>query len=132
MSGIGIAYTSQAGQSYNVVFDQFSGAEIARVYDASAEFRRSSNGTQLLTGRAGKQKHIWAVAGLIQTSQAVVLDEMFQAWDTDRSAGHAAAVGVTDETFGATFTASAVISTPPTFSRSGPHLTTASIGLTEV
>ncbi len=132
MSGIGLAYTSQAGQTYNIVFDQFSGAEIARVYDAGAQFQRGSNGTQLLTGRAGRQKMIWGLSGLLQTAEAVTLDEMFQAWDLDRAAGHAVAVGITDETFGATINAAAVISTPPSFSRSGPHLTSASIGLTEV
>ncbi len=129
---IGLAYTSQAGSTYNVVFSQFSGAEIARVYDGSAEFQRGSNGTQLLTGRAGRQKHIWAIAGPLANAKAVVLDQLFQAWDADRAAGHPAAIGITDETFGASMTTSAVISTPPSFARSGPQMMVASIGLTEV
>jgi hypothetical protein len=68
----------------------------------------------------------------VTKEEAALFDQMFQAWDTDRSNGIAAAVGITDQTFGSTVTTSAVITTPPTYNRMGPKYMLLSFGLTEV
>ncbi|MBP47147.1 MAG: hypothetical protein CMH53_04345 [Myxococcales bacterium] len=133
MSAIGVAYASQSGGgTYNVVIDLFSGGEVARAYESTAQFSRGVSGQQIITGRPGRQKFIWAISGLLAEADAKELDDMFKAWDTDRSAGLAAAVGITDETLFDTLTSSAVFSTPPSFIRTGPNHLTASFGLAEV
>ena len=78
------------------------------------------------------QKYQWAVSTVMPKSDAEEFDSMFRAWDLDRAAGKAAAVGVTDETFGATVTTSAVFATMPTVVRYGPRMCLVSFGLTEV
>ena len=127
MSSIGVAYST-----YNVVFDLFSGGEVARIFDSSATFSRGASGQQLISGNSSRQKYIWAVSGLLTEADAVNIEEMFKAWDTDRASGAAAAIGVTDQTFGASVTTSAIFSTPPSFIRTGPGHFTVAFGLTEV
>ena len=127
MSAIGVAYST-----YNVVFDLFTGGEIARTFDGSASFTRGVSGQQLLTGNSARQKYIWAVSGLLSEADAIQVDEMFKAWDLDRSSGQTAAVGVTDQTFGAAVVTTAIFSTPPSFIRTGPLNYTVAFGLTEV
>lgn len=127
MSSIGVAYST-----YNVVFDQFSGAEIARTFDGSAQFTRGVSGQQVLTGNSARQKYIWGISGLLTEADAIKIDEMFKAWDLDRSSGLTAAIGVTDQTFGADVIAAAIFSTPPSFIRTGPLYYTVAFGLTEV
>ena len=134
MSSIGIAYTEQggSGQTYNVVMDTFSGAEIARVYDASAEFERGISGQQVVTGRPGRQKFIWAISAVVTKAKAKEIDDAFRAWDADRATGLAAAVGITDETLFDPITTSAVFSTPPSYIRMNHNTFTVAFGLTEV
>ena len=132
MSQIGIAYTDQASNSYQVLFSLFSGTEVARTYDASVSFERGVSGTQLVQGRPGRQKYIWAVSALLPNAQAKELDDMFKAWDADRATGLSVALGVTDETLFDTVTTSAIVSTPPSYAQSGPHHLTVAFGLTEV
>jgi hypothetical protein len=133
MSAIGVAYASQSGGgTYNVVVNLFTGGEVARTYEASAQFQRGVSGTQLITGRPGRQKFIWAVSGLLSEADAKELDDMFKAWDEDRGAGLAAAVGITDETLFDPLTTSAVFSTPPSYIQTGPHHFTVAFGLSEV
>lgn len=126
MSSIGVAYST-----YNVVFDLFSGGEVARTFDGSATFTRGVSGQQLVTGNS-RQKYIWAVSGLLPEADAVKIEEMFKAWDLDRSSGQPAAIGVTDQTFGTAITTTAIFSTPPSFIRTGPHHFTVAFGLAEV
>lgn len=127
MSAIGVAYST-----YNVVIDLFSGGEVARTYDGSAAFTRGASGQQLLTGRSSRQKYIWAISGLLTEADALKIDDMFKAWDLDRSSGQAAAIGVTDQTFGTAVVTTAIFSTPPSFIRTGPLHFTVAFGLTEV
>jgi hypothetical protein len=132
MASIGLAYTSQGGTSYNIVLDQFTGAEIPRIYDGSATFGRTASGGTTIASRAGSQKYIWGISTPVTKTKALQIDTMFQAWDDDRGAGYAAAIGVTDQTFGASVTASAVFSTPPSYTYSNDNYVVVSFGLSEV
>ena len=133
MSQIGISFTPNAGSPvYNIVIDNFGGTEMPRSYQESAAFGRSLSGTSVLTGYAFRQKYMWAISTMMTKSDALEFDALFQAWDTDRAAGLAAAVGVSDTTWGATVNTSAVISTPPTYVRVSPTHTVVSFGLMEV
>lgn len=133
MSQIGVSFTPSGGSPvYNFVFDNFGDNALPRIYQSTASFSQSVNGTSIIAGPAHRQKYIWAISSIISTTEASQFDEMFQAWDADRSSGLAAAVGIADETFGATVNASAIFSTPPTYSRMGPKLTMVAFGLTEV
>ena len=133
MSQIGVSFTPDAGSPvYSFTFSEFSGAELPRTYQANTTFSQSANGASIITGAPHRQKYIWAISGPLTTAQAASFDAMFQAWDTDRAAGLAAAVGVVDETFGTTVNTSAIISTPPTYRRMGPAYTMVTFGLTEV
>lgn len=133
MSQIGISYTPSGGSPvYNFVFSEFLDAEFPRAYQTNATFSQSANGSSILTGAPFRQKFIWAVSAPMLTSEATSFDEMFRAWDLDRSSGLAAAVGITDQTFGADVDTSAIFSTPPVFAWMSPVLTRVSFGLTEV
>ena len=131
MSAIGIAYV-QGATTYNLLVDTFSGSEVARTYDASVTFERGISGQQLIQGRPGRQKYIWAISAVLTAAEAETLDEMFAAWDGDRGAGLAAAVGVTDETLFLPVTTSAIFTTPPSYIRMNPYTYTVAFGLTEV
>jgi hypothetical protein len=133
MSQIGVSFTPSGGSPvYSFVFDNFGDNAMPRSYQSEASFSQSANGTTILDGPAYRQKYLWVISSLVPTAQAVQIDEMFQAWDTDRSSGLPVACGIIDETFGATVSSSAVFSTPPTYVRMGPKFTMVSFGLTEV
>ena len=131
MSSIGVAFTGGGG-SFNVVIDLFSGGEVSRTYEPSAGFQRGLSGQQLITGSSGRQKFIWAISGVLTEADAKELDDMFKAWDTERSLGKAAAIGITDQTLFDSLTTSAIFSTPPSYIRTGPHHFTVAFGLAEV
>lgn len=134
MSAIGIAYHQQTGGTtqYNIIVDTFTGAEVARTYDASVEFERGISGQQVIGGRSGRQKFIWAISAVMSKEEAEELDNLFRDWDADRGTGIGAAVGITDNTCFGSVSASAVFSTPPSFIRYGPHSYSVAFGLTEV
>jgi len=132
MSAIAIAYTSASGDSYNITFSTFTGAELARTYDGSVSFQRGASGSQLITGRKGRQKHIWAISSHLTADKAKDLDDLFRAWDQDRADNLAAAVGVLDTTAIRDVSGSAVFTTPPTFTRFGHDKFIVAFGLTEV
>lgn len=133
MSQIGISYTPSGGSPvYSFVFSEFSGADLPRTYQASTTFRPSSNGTAVLTGPSFRQKYLWAISGPLTKAEAEDFDDMFRAWDQDRSNGLAAAVGIIDQTFGGEVNTSAIFSTPPSYTRMGPNYVMVSFGLTEV
>ena len=133
MSEIGVSFTPSGGSPvYNFTFDNFGDSSLPRAYQSTASFSESANGTSIISGPAYRQKYIWVFSSIIATEKAAQFDMMFQAWDSDRAAGLPAALGVTDETFGATVNTSAIISTPPSYVRMGPRLTMVAFALTEV
>ncbi len=133
MSRIGVSYTPSGGSPvYNFVFDNFGDNALPRSYQSNTSFTQSANGASIIAGPAFRQKYVWVIASLITKEEAVLFDEMFQAWDADRSAGRPSAVGVIDETFGPPVSTSAVITTPPTYNRMGPRLMLVAFSLTEV
>lgn len=133
MSQIGVSYTPSGGTPvYSFTFENFTDNALPRTYQSNASFSQSANGTSIISGPAYRQKYIWAISALVPTSEATSFDAMFQAWDTDRSNGLAAACGVADETFGSTVSSSAVFSTPPSYIRMGPGFTMIAFGLVEV
>ena len=131
MSVLGLSYSAQGGGVYNFVLDNFGGNEMPRSYESSASFSSSANGASILTGPAYRQKYQWVISTIMPTASAHEFDEMFVDWDTDRSAGYPVALGVNDQTFGATVTGNAVFVTPPSYTRMGPQLTLVSFGLLE-
>lgn len=132
MSQIGVSYTPSGGSPvYNFVIDNFDSNDLPRSYQNDAAFSKSANGTSIISGPAYRQKYIWVFSTMMTTARAAEFDEMFQAWDLDRSGGLAAAVGIIDETFGATVNTSAIFSTAPQYTRMGPAYTLVSFGLTE-
>lgn len=133
MSQIGVSYTPSGGSPvYSFVFNEFGDNALPRTYQSTASFSQSANGTSILAGPAYRQKYLWVISSIIDTSVAAQFDVMFESWDSDRSQGLPAACGITDETFGAVVNASAIFSTPPSFVRMGPRLTMVSFALTEV
>jgi hypothetical protein len=133
MSQIGISFTPNAGSPvYNIVIDNFDSTDMPRSYQESAAFSRSINGTNILTGSAFRQKYMWVISTMMTKADALEFDAMFQAWDLDRAAGLAVAVGVSDATWGPTVNTSAVISTPPSYVRVSPTHTVVSFGMMEV
>lgn len=132
MSAIAIAY-SGSGSTYNFVIRNFGGNEMPRSYQESASYSQSANGASVLSGPAFRQKYSWAISTVITNTDADLLMEMFESWDTDRSSGLSAAVGLTDQTGpGPSITTNAVFSTAPTFTRMGPNRMMASFGFLEV
>ena len=129
---IGISYTAEEGTAYNVQVDNFGDNAMPRSYVGSASFSLSANGANILGGPAFKQKYQWVISTIMPTVDAKYFDTMFQAWDTDRASGLAAACGITDETWGPDVDTSAVFVTPPTYTRMSPRLTMVSFGLQEV
>jgi hypothetical protein len=133
MTALGVAYTAQTGGGvYNLVVDTFTGAEVARAYEAAVQFTRGVSGQALIAGQSSRQKYIWAVSALVSEADAKTLDDMFKSWDADRATGAPVAVGITDQTLFDPLTTSAIFSTPPTYRRSGPYHFTVSFGLVEV
>lgn len=133
MSQIGISYTPSGGSPvYNLVFDNFGGTELPRSYQESATFEKSASGASIVSGSPYRQKYMWAMSSIVPKAFAEEFDNMFRAWDQDRSEGLPAACGVTDTTFGATVNANVVFSTMPTFVRLSPADYLVSFGLMEV
>jgi hypothetical protein len=133
MAQIGLSFTPSGGSPvYSIVFDNFGDNAMPRTYQSSASFDSSANGASLIQGPAYKQKYMWAISSIVPNAVATNLDALFADWDQDRSAGLAAACGVTDTTFGATVNASAVFSTPPSYTYMGPQYTMVSFGLMEI
>jgi len=133
MSQIGVSYTPSGGSPvYSFLFKESLGAEVPRTYASTATFEFSASGSAVTSGPSQRQRYIWAISSPMENDQAIAFDQMFRKWDEDRAKGLAAAVGITDQTFGSTVDTSAVFSTPPTYSKFGPHHKLVSFGLTEV
>lgn len=132
MSRIGISYTPNGGSAYNFVLDNFGDNNIPRTYQGTAGYSTAASGTSIINGPAFRQKYQWVISSVVPTADAGQFDAMFRDWDQDRSDGLAPAVGVTDETFGATVNANAVFITNPSYVFMGPKFTMISFGLAEV
>jgi hypothetical protein len=132
VASIGLAYTSQGGATYNVVFQQFTDTDLPRSYDGSVAYARSTTGTNTLQGPASRQKNIWAISAHLSKAKAKELDDMFKAWDGDRATGKAVGCGLTDETLFDPLTTTVIISTPPSFTYLSPTRYLVAIGLTEL
>lgn len=130
---IGISYTPQAGSPvYSFQIDNFGDNAMPRTYVGSFNFTQSANGANIIGGPAFLQKYQWVISTIMQTPQALVFDDMFKAWDLDRSKGITAACGIIDQTWGADVDTSAVFVTAPSYTRLSPRLTLVSFGLQEV
>lgn len=132
MSQIGISFTSSGSTEYSFIFTNFGDTEMPRSYQSTASFSLSANGTSILGGPAYRQKYQWVMSSIVTKDEALSIDALFQAWDTDRAQGLPAACGVTDQTFGPEVSTSAVFATPPSYNRLSPRLTLVSFGLEEV
>jgi len=128
---IGLAYSS-GGDSYNVVFREFTGAGFPRQYESVATFSRTAAGTTSFGGSSARQKYIWAISAFLTPEKAQELDSMFRRWDQDRSAGFSSGCGLTDETFGTTVNATVVFTTPPSFIYLSGSLIQVDFGVSEV
>ena len=132
MASIGISYSPQGGGTpYNLVLDNFGGQELPRSYESSASFGNSANGAVIMSGPAYRQKFQWVISSLVPDTDALLFDEMFRAWDSDRGNGLPVACGLIDNTFGPSVSANVVFITPPSYTYMGPRLTLVSFGLKE-
>ena len=129
---IGVSYTPSSGSAYNFQIDNFGGNAMPRSYVGTIDFSNSANGTSIMGGPAYTQRYQWVVSTMMETATAESFDSMFRSWDSDRSDGLAAALGISDETWGATVTTTAVFITAPKYTRITPTLTLVSFGLQEV
>ena len=129
--GISISFTASGGQVYNLTVPYFTDDNLPRSYGPTGTFSNSANGSSILAGPAFAQKFIWAVSTLMEKSEAEQVDAMYRAWDADRAAGLAVAVGLLDETFGGAVSASATFTTPPSYQATGTKFIV-DFGLTEV
>ncbi len=132
MSVIAVSFTSSESDVYNFVFDKFVDDTLPRAYAEANNFSFSANGTAILTGPARAQRHLWAISSPLDNATAAEFDEMYKAWDLDRSNGLAVALGIIDQTFGDALATSAIFSTAPSYSKYGPANMLVSFGLTEV
>ena len=133
MSQIGVSYTPSSGSPvYNFIIDNFDSNDLPRSYQGDAGFSKSANGTSIISGPAYRQKHSWVFSTMMTTAKAAEFDEMFQAWEDDRAAGLNVAIGIVDETWGASVSKSAVFSSAPTYTYLNGKDTLVSFGLTEV
>ena len=130
---LGISYTPSGGSPvYNFLFDNFGDNAMPRTYVGSISYDMSANGASILGGSAYAQKYQWVVSTIMDTTDALSFDAMFQAWDADRASGLAAACGIADETWGPQINTNAVFVTAPSYTRMGPQLTMVSFGLQEI
>jgi hypothetical protein len=132
MAVIAVSFTSSASDVYNFVFDKFFDTTIPRSYVESNTFSFSVSGTAILNGPAYRQKRIWAINSLLTNEQAEDFDEMYIAWDQDRSEGLNVALGLADTTFGPQINANVIFSTPPTYQKFDPRHMLVAFGVTEI
>ena len=130
---IGVAYTPSGGSpNYNILIDNFADGVLPRTYLGAYEFSLSATGSNILGGPAYNDKYQWVISTKVSRQEAETFDAMYRAWDADRAAGRAAAVGVTDETFGTTVNTTAIFVTPPSYTRLSPQTYVVSFGMQEI
>lgn len=125
--GIAITYST-----YSVTFDKFLDENLPRTYLEEGTLDYSLAGTTIIGGPSRVSKRIWAISGVLSTTDAQNLDAMYLSWLTAKSSGAAAVVALTDDTFTpTTINANTLFSTAPTYTSFAPALWIASLGLTE-
>lgn len=125
--GIAISYST-----YSVTFDKFLDENLPRTYLEEGTLDYSLTGTTILGGPARVSKRIWALSGILSTTDAQSLDAMYRQWLINKSSGSSAIVSLTDDTFTPTsISANVLFSTAPTYTKFAPELWIASLGLTE-
>jgi len=130
---IGVSFTPSGGGSvYSFQINNFIDNVLPRSYVGAYGFSLSTSGSNVMSGPAFNDKYQWTIVTMMTRAQAEEFDEMYRAWDTDRAAGLAAAVGVSDETFGPTVNTSAIFITPPSYNRLSARDFLVSFGMQEV
>lgn len=130
---IGVSFTPSAGSPvYNFQIDNFPDNSLPRSYVGAYDFSLSTSGSSVLSGPSYQDKYQWTIATIMSPADAVSFDSMYKAWDADRAEGKSAAVGVSDETFGATVNTSAIFVTPPLYNRLSPSSVMVSFGMQEI
>lgn len=134
MAGLAIAYTKQSSgsQTWNLVFTDFTSRDLPRQWENAASFGRSQTGALIQGGPRFTQKYIWTIDCMVDEDIAYQLDDLYKAWDYDRSIGLSVAVGVTDATFGTTISTQATLTTAPSFTYASPRKTIVSFGMVQV
>lgn len=130
---IAIAYNSQSGGgSYNLTFRDFTSTDLPRSFSNVAGFNRSQTGALIQQGPRFRQKYVYAIDCMVETSVAESLENLYAAWDQDRSTGRAVGLGLVDDCFGATKSMTVTFTVAPTFTYAGPRHTIVSFGLQEI
>lgn len=131
-----LTYSSNAGVTYSIYFDNFLDSQIPRSTLGQGSIQYGVLGTTYSQGPAALQPNIWTIDAIAQnrvTSRALknsaqynevrLIKEMYLAWDTDRANGLAAKCQVQDQVlgFGTTYTAEAWFTDPPTYTIIGDY-----------
>ena len=134
MAGLAIAYTKQSSgsQTWNIVFKEFTTPDLPRQWENAASFQRSQTGALIQGGPRFQQKYIWTIDCLVDYEDAIKLDQLYKAWDYDRSVGKSVAVGITDATFGSAISTAATFASPPIITFAGPRKNLVNFGLVQV
>lgn len=121
-------------ESYSVIFAVFIDRALPRTFVASTVYSQSMTGSQVLSGTPYAAKYLWTISSQVSDTDAESLMLMYRAFDAERSTGATPVILIEDRTFGATVTAHAVVTTPPTISKVGnlSDVCTVALGLTEV
>ena len=134
MATITLTYAEQVAPftTYVVELDKFGSEDLPRSYGEGSGYTQSASGAPIVSGPSYNRKHIWAINTTLTVADAKNLNDMFKAWDRDRSTGVPSVIGIQDETLFDTINASAVFSTPPSFSMQGPAYYLVDMGLSEI
>ena len=131
---IGISFSNGGGDYFEAVFDKFT--QPPRTYLQNSDLSFSVAGAAVVTGNSRANRRTWAIASYGTREDAFTIDEMYRAWDLDRSTGRAAVLGVTDSTFvrdpSTPISAIAVFTAIPEFEQRSGNLWLISFGMTEI
>lgn len=130
---ITLSYTGQQAQGLvTVTIDRFLGADRPRGYQDNNSIDFATTGSVFIVGPSYRNKYIWTIDTLLTTTDADLVETLYENWDSDRGAGFNAAINVVDDTTTTQKNVSAVFSTAPIFAKAGPLYWSVSFGLTEV
>ena len=130
---ITVSYVGQQAQgTESIVIRNFLSQDRPRGFQDNNSIDFAATGSVFLLGPSYRNKYIWTVNALMDTSEADTLETLYENWDADRGAGFSAAVSVVDDTTTTTKSVSAIFSTAPSLSKRGPVYWEVAFGLTEV
>lgn len=133
-AAIGISFSNGGGDYFEAVFDKFT--QPPRTYVQDSDLNFSVAGAAVVTGSSRPNRRTWAIAAYGTREDAFTIDEMYRAWDLDRSTGRAAVLGITDSTFvrdpSSPISATAVFTAIPEFEQRSGNLWLISFGMTEI